>query len=82
VNLRLSACFFKALVNLYLTNDKPAVRRAAIPLAMASYNAGQHSENVKRLLGLSSMSDETANYLAVIWTTMLMVDPNNICKKS
>lgn len=78
-NARLSACYLNGLVKLYLSSDQPKTRRMAVPLAWASYNAGQHSETINKLKNLTSINLESANYIAVLWTTMLI--PQEVCRE-
>ncbi len=79
VNARISACYFNHLYNIFSNHEDLNKRKMALPLTLAAYNAGPNSDAVKGLKSLSSMNHETANYLAITYTTMGM--PNLICKK-
>lgn len=77
-NARLSACYFRSLVEMYAKSDDDRIRRMALPLGLAAYNAGSASNNVANLKKLTSMAHEPANYLAVIWTTTML--PTSACR--
>lgn len=58
VNAHLSACYFKALVRRH---------DGVIPLALAGYNAGPNSKDVKNFRNLGSLNHESANYVSGVW---------------
>ena len=67
VNARLSACYFRALVREYENAKDAKVKKMAIPLALAAYNAGAASQSVENFKHFTSMAHEPANYVAGVF---------------
>ena len=57
VNASLSACWFRHLID----------QTGSVPMALVSYNAGQHSHARKAAKLGAAMNAETANYATKIW---------------